>query len=412
MTSRGTPTMADMPSTETSTSSQLKSLAVYGPLADGEARTVRAAASPLGLEAKFFDSPASLAADLEQRLPIAVLVGVGCEGALEVLMYLRGRVRYAATPLLGVTTDRTDLAFGSFYDLGGDDLVSAGSLRPLVSRLRPLIERAPAAPREQSPGVAVVATSDLRWRNLVSRTLSNVGIKTHIVGNGPDAVDAASGSALFVVASDDLPPEGAAASLLKARARGSTMPWLVVASPERAGALREALRGQGRVAVVNAFTPPDNVLFTANELQRPQLADQRASPRVLFGTAVAFRVAGGVEDDVGFTYNVSRGGVFVRTLAPLDAGEEVWLELWPPCTQRMVRIAGRVAWRRAFGPNESATVPPGFGLQLTGGLLDDVERWEAGCGALVADPLAPQLRPEVVSSLSSMPPSWLAKAVV
>jgi hypothetical protein len=132
----------------------------------------------------------------------------------------------------------------------------------------------------------------------------------------------------------------------------------------------------------------------------------------LFGTAVAFRVAGGAEDDLGFTYNVSSGGVFVRTLAPLDSGQEGWLELWPPRSERAVRLAGRVAWRRAFGPNESATVPPGFGIQLMGGLTGDLERWERGCREFVADRTAPALHPDVALRLSSTPPPWIAKAVV
>jgi hypothetical protein len=400
--------MTESSSTDTNKSPDSRLLAVYGPLADGEARVVRTAASALGLEAAFFDSPAALGTELERRLPVAILVEVNCDGALEVLTHLRGNVRYAATPLLGLATERTDVAFGAFFDRGGDDLVSPRSVRGLVSRIHPLASRAQAPAALRSPGYAVVATSDLRWRNIVARTLSNVGIQSRIVGNGPDAVDAACGPALFIVASDDLLPDGGAASLAAARARGSTVPWLIAAPGRRAAALRASLRGYPGATVVDVFAPPDNLLFTANELRRPQLSDQRANARILFGTAVSFRVAGGAEDDVGFTYNVSASGMYVRTLAPLDAGQEAWLEVWPPCIERATRIVGRVAWRRAFGPNESATVPPGFGIQLAGGLPGDLERWETGARALLADPLAPQLRPDVALHLSSAPPPWLS----
>jgi hypothetical protein len=389
-----------------------RTLAVYGSFAEVEARTLRAAASALGLEARFFDNPASIVTELEWRLPLAVVIGVEHEGGLEVLAHLRGRVRYAATPLLGAMAERTDFAFGILYDRGGDDLVSGRSLRALVSRLRPLIQSAPNTAPVRSLGFAVVATSDLRWRNIVARTLSNVGIEARIVGNGSDAADAACGAPLFVLASDDLPPEGAVSALARARSRGSTAPWVVAAPTKRTAALRESLKAHKHVRVVETFAPPDNLLFTANELRGPPLADHRASPRVLFGTAIAFRVAGGAEDDVGFTYNVSVGGVFVRTLAPLDAGQEVWLELWPPCTERTVRVVGQVAWRRSFGPHESATVPPGFGVRLTGGLSGDLERWEAGCRALVADTSAPPLHRGVWQHLSSTPPPWIPRAIV
>jgi hypothetical protein len=387
-------------------------LAVYGPLAEGETKTLLAAASALGLQTRFFENPASLAADLEEALPVAVVLAVDCDGAFEVMTQLRGKARYAAMPLFGVTPDRTDLAFGAFYDLGGDDLITARSLPALTSCLQPLARVSPATQPVRSSGSAVVATSDLRWRNLVVRTLSNVGIEPHIVGNGPDAAKAACGPTLFVLASDDLPPDGAVTALTRARTQSSNTPWVIAAPTKRGIALRESLRGDPRVSVVDKFMPPDNLLFTANELRRPPFTDQRAAPRVLFGTSVLFRIAGAGEDDVGFTYNVSSGGAFVRTLAPPEAGQEVWLELWPPGTDRAVRLVGRVSWRRAFGPHDAATVPPGFGVHLTGGLSDDLGVWEAGCRALVADRSAistHSMHKDVWERLSTAPPVWFPK---
>jgi Tfp pilus assembly protein PilZ len=133
------------------------------------------------------------------------------------------------------------------------------------------------------------------------------------------------------------------------------------------------------VSVADGYAPPENVLFIVNELLAPRNVDQRASPRLLYGTTVAFRPAGREEDEIGFSYNVSAGGVFVRTLAPPDFGQEVWLEMWPPRSERRVRLEGVVAWRRAFGRGAGATVPPGFGVKLTDGLGQDMGRWRSGC---------------------------------
>ena len=99
----------------------------------------------------------------------------------------------------------------------------------------------------------------------------------------------------------------------------------------------------------------------------------RASSRVLYGTTVLFRVAGGEDDEIGYTFNISAGGAYVRTLAPPPRSSDVWLELRPPRSHRRVRLEARVVWTRAFGPNDSATVPPGFGVQLTGGSTADLE---------------------------------------
>jgi hypothetical protein len=386
-------------------------IAVYG-LIRSEGATVRAAAASLGLDVVFHDQPTALATSLEREMPRAVLIAHGCDGAVEALAHLRGHVRYAGVPVLGLTSERTDLAFGEIYHQGGDDLASPRSLRGLVARLRQLAptDRAAAAP-DATRACAVVAGTSLRWRTIVGRMLTNAGLSPRFVNNVPDAVEqACADDVRFVVAADDLPPDGVAAALQRARAKGSKVPWIVVAAARRAAAVRLALQSVPSSAVIDAYAPPDHILFAFNELAYPQLAERRSSARVLFGTAVSFRTAGGSEDDVGFTYNINAAGLFVRTLAPLEAGQEVWLELWPPRTERAVRLVGRVAWRRAFGPTGTATVPPGFGVRLIEGLPGDITRWESAYWALAERP-EPPFRVDVWDHLSHVPPPLVASTV-
>lgn len=390
-----------------------RTVAVYGALDATEGGTIRAATSFLGLGCERFDMPARLAAELEESSPAAVLVAMRSAGAVEVVAHLRGQVRFAGVPVIALTGERSDGAFSDVFEHGVDDLASSRSMRAIVGRLRPVLERgAPAAPAPArggggaGEGEVVVAGIKLRWRTVIARTLSNAGLRPRVVGNVADAVDAAcSRDVRFVVACDDLPPEGAAAALFGARSRGADVPWVVVAPPRRLGSLRVVLGALPRVAFVDVHAPPDNVLFVANDLSRPQLAERRASARLLFGTAVAFRVAGSGEDDVGFTYNVAARGMFVRTLAAPKGGDEVWLELWPPRSERAVRLVGAVAWSRPYGPSDGASVPPGFGVRLTGGLPGDLERWEAAYRALAAQP-SPALR-----NVSSVPPALAASTI-
>jgi hypothetical protein len=103
----------------------------------------------------------------------------------------------------------------------------------------------------------------------------------------------------------------------------------------------------------------------------------------MYGTTVAFRGAGRERDDLGFTYNVSSGGIYVRTLAPPDE-DETWIELRPPRSDRLVRLVAKIAWRRRFNHNENATVPPGFGAQIIDGARADLEAWNAGNAAMQA----------------------------
>ena len=90
-----------------------------------------------------------------------------------------------------------------------------------------------------------------------------------------------------------------------------------------------------------------------------------------------FRDAGRESDDLGYTYNLSAGGLYVRTLAPPE--EDIcWLELLPPRSERRVRLVGRIAWRRWLERGEFATVPPGFGVEIIDGSKADLAAWEAG----------------------------------
>jgi hypothetical protein len=146
--------------------------------------------------------------------------------------------------------------------------------------------------------------------------------------------------------------------------------------------VREGLHDLQGVAAVDGYAAPENVLFASNEL-RAGGVNNRKSTRLLYGTTVAFRGAGRERDELGFTYNVSSGGLYVRTLAPPD-DDETWLELRPPRSDRLVRLVVKIAWRRRFNHNENATVPPGFGAQIIDGARADIEAWNAGYAAMSA----------------------------
>jgi Tfp pilus assembly protein PilZ len=163
------------------------------------------------------------------------------------------------------------------------------------------------------------------------------------------------------------------------------VPIVIASAPKKMAVYRAAAAGIPKVAITDGFAPPENLLFVANELGRSGATDGRASARLLYGTVVAFRTAGRDQDAFGCTYNISAGGLYVRTLAPLDKGQDVWLELIPPRSDRRVRLEGKVVWRRRFGPIESATVPPGFGVQITDATQGDMTRYEDGYTAFAAD---------------------------
>ena len=316
--------------------------------------------------------------------PLAIVVQHDAPGAAQMCTRARMESRLSMVPIFGVASQATDLAFAELFSWGGDDLVGSGSAQPILRRLRPLLAQqarlgSSGAHPAARPRKAVIAGSEATWRTVMGRALYTGGFAVRFATGADTLRDECSGGDVSViVAADDLEPTGAADFLASSRAAGSTTPWVLVAPPRRMAAAHAAAKASTRASVADGFAPPENVLFLVNELLAARGVDKRASPRLLYGTAVAFRPAGREEDEIGYSYNVSAGGVYVRTTAPLDPGHEVWLEMWPPRAERRVRLAGKVAWKRPIGPAGGATVPAGFGMQITDGLSGDLERWRAG----------------------------------
>jgi Tfp pilus assembly protein PilZ len=319
---------------------------------------------------------------LADAQPLAILIRMDASGAAQACAHVRSHARLARVPIFGVAAELTGLAFTEIFVWGGDDLVSVASPHPIVRRLRMLRAQTEPARADAQPPHAIVAGSDPTWRTVMGRALYNGGFAVRFAASADGLMEECLAEGVrVVVAADDFGPGGGAAALATARSRGSKAAWILVAPPKRMAAAHAAVGAAGSASAMDGFAPPENVLFVVNELLASRGVDKRASPRLLYGTTVAFRAAGRDEDEIGFSYNVSGGGAFVRTLALPEPGQEVWLEMWPPRSERRVRLAGKVAWRRPFGPVGGATVPAGFGLQVTDGLAGDLERWRTGCEA-------------------------------
>jgi hypothetical protein len=124
-----------------------------------------------------------------------------------------------------------------------------------------------------------------------------------------------------------------------------------------------------------------------NDVLNQETKNARKSERVLYGTVVRFRPAGRgrSDEDVGYSYNLSAGGLYVRTLALPDDWHELWLEFVPPRSDRAIHLEATAMWTRGYGRAGSATVPSGFGVRITGGSSADLERYDRSYKAFVAE---------------------------
>lgn len=361
-----------------------RGLLVVGTFRDETTRRVQQAAAAAGVVPELVGRCDDAIGVLGEGGPLAILLRMDAPGAAKMCAHVRSQARFGEVPIFGVPSERTDLAFTEVFSWGGDDLVPVWSPQPLVRRLRPLAAR-PATPPESRSArdrTAIVAGADAAWRSIMGRALYNGGFAVRFVTSEDDLIgECVAESVKLVVAAEELAPGRMPATVALARQRGAKAVWIVVAPPKRMPPVTASFVGQSGVAVADGYAPPENVIFMANELLARRGIDQRESPRLLYGTTVSFRQAGRDEDELGFSYNISAGGVYVRTLAAPEAGQEVWLEMWPPRSERRVRLGGTVAWKRPFGAHERATVPAGFGVKLTDGLSGDLARWRAGYDA-------------------------------
>lgn len=402
-----------------------RSLLVVGSFRDDATARIEEAVGTVAVPSVTVSHCERLLGSLDATDPVAILLRMDSPGAAEACAQVRAHARFAQVPIFGVTGERYDLAFTEIFGWGGDDLVGVGSPNPLARRLRALVPTpmstvprpsgqmpavrpsgtmqavgaaASAVSVQPSQGTAIIAGPERTWRTVMGRALYNGGFAVRFAATASSlAEECLAEGVRIVIAADDLADdleqrsEGAAgAALMAARERGSKAAWVLVAPPKRMAAANAVAQKGGRAGVLDGYAPPENVLFVANEILSARGVDQRASARLLYGTAIAFRAAGRDEDEVGFSYNVSATGVYVRTLAPLEARTEVWLEMWPPRSERRVRLGGVVAWRRPFGPRGGATVPAGFGVQIKDGLSGDLERWRAGYQAFAESLLGAQ----------------------
>jgi DNA-binding response OmpR family regulator len=323
------------------------------------------------------ESPEEAGRWLDAHDALAMLLD--SEASEQLAVQTRSSARHARLPMIALSREISDLSFSDAFSWGADDVLPLSSARALLLRLRMLPRETPSPP-PAGRGAALVAEADQTRRTVVGRVLRNAGYSVMFAVTPEDAAEYALKSELALAVLNSELAGDYASTIQTARGSGSKANFLLCAMPRDLKTVRAALDGLTGVGAIDAYAPPENVLFASNELKGGAVNNRR-SPRILYGTTVAFRGAGREKDDYGFSYNISEGGLYVRTLAPPE-DDEVWVELCPPRSERRVRVVGKVAWRRRFNHNENATVPPGFGLSIIDGAKGDIEAWNAAYAAI------------------------------
>ena len=346
---------------------------------------VAACVARRGASLESFDTGARAVSWAENHDLHSIIIRQPVAQSEALLLSIRSTPRLSRVPVMFLNDDVTELSFAQLYALGADDCVVLGDREGLQRRLLSIPADLPlSAPA--SRGTAVLAHGDQRQRLLVARVLRNAGFDVRFAIEATELSAAAAADGIVLVVADWQLEGGAAGTALRLlRGEGSTVPWVIMSPPKSLHAVSSSVADLARVVVHDSFAPHENLHFVANEILQRTVSEQRASPRLLYGTLVAFRVAGRDRDRLGYAYNISAEGIYVRTLDPLMRDEDAWLEFTPPRTGCRVRVEGKVAWSRTMGGSFGATVPPGFGVQIMGGSTSDLERFRSGYQAFASD---------------------------
>src|SRR6187431_3034855 len=102
------------------------------------------------------------------------------------------------------------------------------------------------------------------------------------------------------------------------------------------------LAALGVAGYVNEYSAVQHILPSLAPHLFPDNFNRRVSPRVVLGIPIAYRFGNTIA--AALTLNLSRGGIAIRTMSPLDLNAKVRLRFRLPGSKRDIDAEGRVAW--------------------------------------------------------------------
>lgn len=317
-----------------------------GELGDSERELLQRAAARAETTVSF---QPSLGHALGRLRNASCLLVTSSAGSAEIIDHIRDDVALFSLPVIVLAESASQDTWVHAYAQGADDVVLRRDAGAITRRLLSVQQARSQDRPDAALGRAIIASSDDASRRRIGRTLRSVGFDIAYAGSVKEALDEDS-RPVFVVTTDKAPESQAQGARDVAYVNG--VPVLFLADTAAFSPLHD------RITDASA-----RILFFADEQAKARFTDRRISQRKLWAGMCSFREAGALDPSYGLTHNVSREGLYVRTLDPPRAGTLLWLELRAPGTQVPVHLRASAVWQRLPGA-KMGVVPPGFGLRL------------------------------------------------
>jgi hypothetical protein len=329
---------------------------VVGPLSEQDHDQLVRAAARAGVSLLACPSISTALARLRNgKGTLAVVVAPQVE-LVKLVDAVREEAELFTVPIVAYVQRPSADGFREAYLAGADDVLIASDPGGLTRRFANLEKRRSETRPEMTQGVAVVASQHEGARRRLGRALRQVGFDVSYAASIDEIAALASRGeppVLAVVTGEPpstLTPDPSETGVV---ARVGDVPVLFLGWDEQKGLQHTSEQ------IVDAT---GRLLFFADERTKARFKDRRASLRKLFSTVCSFRDAGSVMPTFAVTYNISREGIYVRTLDPPRAQSLVWVELQAPTSGLPVHLRGQVMWQRL--PSGRGILPPGCGVRV------------------------------------------------
>ena len=138
-------------------------------------------------------------------------------------------------------------------------------------------------------------------------------------------------------------PDGSVETVRSIReTAGGRIPVIVFSGTIRSADEVRELAALGVSGYVNEYAGAQHILPALAPHLFPENFNRRGSPRVTIGIPVSYRFGNTIA--AALTLNIGKGGVAIRTMSPMAAGEQLTLRFRMPGQRREVEADARVSW--------------------------------------------------------------------
>lgn len=286
--------------------------------------------------------------------------------------FMRDSVEFYTIPIVALVPYPSSDSYQLANRQGADDCTPEYDHGGMTRRIANLFQgSAPQLPTANM-GNALVAISDEKQRKHIGRRLRSAGYHVEFISaeDSESYVYAGTGKPAVIVTTPSTPPGLEFITTSDASPASEPRPIPRVNIPLSTGDLISP-RDLSELEV------SERLMFLVDEATRPIMNDARSSRRIQHSAISAFRAKRNFEHTYALTDNISRQGLYLRTLDPPPVGADVRVDLRDKYGD-ILQIRGTVAWR--FAPSQvGGRTCPGFGLSISEAECprDDLEKYRA-----------------------------------